>query len=340
MLISIIIPSYNVRQYLRQCVESVVSQTYKDIEIIIVDDGSIDGTSELADSFASCDEATQEPVTQRSLKVIHKSNGGLSDARNAGLKVAKGEYVAFLDADDYYANPNVLESLFLNLKQYQYPDLLLFCRNDYYENINREHKERPYATKVINSFDDAVDVFRYLVEQQRFNMSACFQIIKRSVLVENNINFVKGLRNEDIDWSIQLWRVVENVKATNIYGYIYRHRSNSITTTLSIDDINSYNYMFDKWCKVLDEKKKSDIIFLQYLAFIFPTIVYHYYFIPRKDRIDAYHKIRIMSNMLRYASTPKAIRVARCIRIIGLRMTTILFGLYGYVVKPIVRYLR
>lgn len=91
-MISVIVPSYNVELYLERCVQSLVSQTYTDLEIILVDDGSTDGTGELCDKLARRDHR---------IKVIHKENGGLSDARNAGIKIATGEYYSFIDGDDF-----------------------------------------------------------------------------------------------------------------------------------------------------------------------------------------------------------------------------------------------
>ena len=91
-LISVIVPIFKVEDYLRKCVDSVINQTYKNLEIILVDDGSPDNCPKICDEYANQDSR---------IKVIHKENGGLSDARNAGMKIAKGEYVSFIDSDDY-----------------------------------------------------------------------------------------------------------------------------------------------------------------------------------------------------------------------------------------------
>ena len=96
-LLSVIIPIYNVEKYLRQCIESVIQQHIKDMELILVDDGSIDSSPQICDDYAN---------KYNSVKVIHKTNGGASSARNLGLKNAKGEYIIFLDSDDWW-NPSV-----------------------------------------------------------------------------------------------------------------------------------------------------------------------------------------------------------------------------------------
>lgn len=331
MKISIIIPVYNVSQYLNECVNSVLSQSYKDTELILVDDGSTDNSSLLCDQIA---------IENKNIKVIHKANGGLSDARNVGLLHATGDYLLFLDSDDFYSSETLLAELVEELSNNHFPDIIMFCRTDYYEDIKTSDPEKPYNIEKINNTKNTIDIFKYLLNIQRFNMSACFQIIKRNVLIDNNILFEKGIRNEDIDWSINLWRHINSVKATNIYGYIYRHRINSITTTLSIKDILSYKFMFDKWINLLNDNNENDLPFLQYLAFIFPTMLYYFYHIPLNERSHAYDLINSMSGILKYSNTKKAKRVNFVKSILGMRLTTILFGIYGSYIKPIIRRIK
>ena len=91
-LISIIVPVYNVEEYLKECIDSIINQTYKRIEIILVDDGSTDKSGKICDDYAKIDKR---------IKVVHKENGGLSDARNVGISVSSGKYIAFVDSDDW-----------------------------------------------------------------------------------------------------------------------------------------------------------------------------------------------------------------------------------------------
>lgn len=102
MLISIIVPIYNVELYLEKCIESIINQTYKNLEIILVDDGSTDSCGKICDEYAKKDNR---------IKVIHKINGGLSDARNKGMEIAKGKYIGFVDGDDYVAS-DMYETLY------------------------------------------------------------------------------------------------------------------------------------------------------------------------------------------------------------------------------------
>ena len=107
-MISVIVPIYNVEKYLARCVDSIVNQTYKNLEIILVDDGSPDRCPQMCDDYADKDSRN---------KVIHKKNGGLSDARNAGMAVATGEYISFIDSDDWIET-SMFELLLNNIFQY------------------------------------------------------------------------------------------------------------------------------------------------------------------------------------------------------------------------------
>ncbi len=343
MKLSIIIPVYNISAYLEECVQSVLRQTFTDYEIILVDDGSTDGSSELCDEIAQQENKEQRTKNKERIRVIHKENGGLSDARNAGLRAAEGEYIHFLDGDDYYTTDRDLEILVDALYTLGRPDILLFCRRDVYESRvksqePRIHDERLYNVEFINSCESVTEIFRHLLTTQRFNMSACFQLLRREMLIENDIFFTKGLRNEDIDWSIVLWQKVKTIKAINYGAYSYRHRSDSITTTYQWRDIESYEYMFNKWVPILEQRtknkeqrtEKEDLAQLQlsYLAFIFPTLVYAYYFLPKENRGRAKEVMRKMLGVLQYSTTKKPLRIKKSIQLFGFDATLHIFASY------------
>lgn len=211
--ISVIVPVYNVAKYLTQCVESIVSQTYSNIEIILVDDGSYDGSSEMCDKFASSDKR---------ILVVHKSNGGLSDARNAGLDIATGEYVMFVDSDDFWKDNQVIEKL---------NNYLATCGNEvdfinfnciYYYQKDEEFKWWPrFPNEVING-DSREDKIIGLISSGMFPMSACMKIIRRDFLKKNNIYFIKGIFSEDIPWFVDLLLKSNNFRFINEYLYVYR----------------------------------------------------------------------------------------------------------------------
>ena len=126
-LVSIIVPIYNVEKYLRRCVDSIINQTYKNIEIILIDDGSPDNCNIICDEYTKIDKR---------IKVVHKKNGGLASARNAGLDIAKGEYICFVDSDDWIEK-NMIESLYKEIKRSN----MDIVRGNTYERNNHPKKE-------------------------------------------------------------------------------------------------------------------------------------------------------------------------------------------------------
>lgn len=328
MKISVIIPVYNIATYLERCVRCVLGQTYSDLEVILVDDGATDGSGEMCDNLSQTDER---------IVVVHKENGGLSDARNAGISKATGQYIHFLDGDDYYNDKNVIEQLVAELVGLNYPEVLLFCRTDVYANSGHVKDGTRYNVDYINNAKDSVTVFDHLLSTQRFNMSACFQLLSRDLIVDNSIYFEKGLLSEDVDWSMNLWRHVSNVKASNIHGYSYFHRSNSITTTFSLRSLDSYAYLFKKWTNILEgqEGDRMSTLQLQYLAFLYPTLLYNYYLIPKSQRGEAQAKLRAMQYVLKYSNTVKSDRVGTTIKLMGFRLSCYLWGVYGILTKKL-----
>lgn len=325
MKLSIIVPVYNIAQYLNDCVQSVLTQSFQDWELMLVNDGSTDQSPMHCEEWAKKDKR---------IRVIHKTNGGLSDARNAGLLEAKGEYIHFLDGDDFYTSVNVLQTLMEQIEQYQQTDTLLFCRVDKYEDTGKENKERPYDADLINQTESTTIIFEHLLRTQRFNMSACFQILRRECLMENQLFFEKGLLSEDVDWSMALWQHLKIVKAVNCYGYCYRHRSASITTTLSIRNYRSYQYMFQKWIPHLQEN--GGILAqlqLNYLASLFPTLLYGFFSVSKQDRKAVYELLKEMKSVLQYSATKKSDRVVICVKIIGFYLTCRIFASYGCISK-------
>ena len=326
MKLSIIIPVYNVEQYLQNCVQSVLTQTYQDLQVILVDDGSTDSSGILCDQLAQQDSRIQ---------VVHKVNGGLSDARNAGLKVATGDYVAFLDSDDVYLLNDGLEQL-MTLAHDEQPDVLLFQAVDVYphhQNVRKAYDADYLATHT------GTEVFHQLVRTQSFNMSACFQVIRRDLLEEYQLYFEKGLLSEDVDWSLRLWQYVDKVRAINLPLYGYQHREGSISTTYTIRNLRSYEHIFAKFVQLYRERVDDEATKLYwktvmgYLAQMYTSCLYAYGQIARKDRSEAYAILKRYATLLEHSISIKSERVVLLKRYIGLRLTVEVFALYGRIRK-------
>lgn len=322
MKLSVIIPIYNVSAYVEQCVHSVQEQTFTNIEMILVNDGSTDESGRICDRLAQEDGRIQ---------VIHKPNGGLSDARNTGLRHATGEYIAFLDGDDVWLERDGVQRMMTMLEQRQ-KDLLLFQCVDIYP--QRKEVRRKYDTAYI--CDNSVqEVYAQLVREQTFNMSACFQVIRRELIVAHELYFTKGLLSEDVDWSLRLWRYVRSVQAVNMPMYGYQHRTGSISTSYSIRNLRSYDYIFCKFEK-LYQQEKTNVEYalywqttLGYLAQMYTSCLYGYNQIACKDRQEALDILRAHACLLEHSISKKSDRVVKCRQIMGLETTIRLFALYG-----------
>lgn len=212
-LVSIIVPVYKVDEYLDNCVKSVVNQTCKNIEIILVDDGSPDKCPQMCDDWA---------VRDSRIRVIHKYNGGLSSARNAGIKKATGKYLYFLDSDDHFCDSSSLEKM-LNLVQ-DYNDVDLIQGNFYVE----ENHKTTFKTNTFPSFMNKKTWIQFKLSTLTIPESACNKLIKRSIIVDNNLYFKEGWIQEDTLWTYQISRYINSIAFCFEPTYFYAYNSNSI----------------------------------------------------------------------------------------------------------------
>lgn len=206
-LVSVIVPVYNVEKYVGDCIESLIRQSYKNIEIILVDDGSTDSSGQLCDVYATKDIR---------IKVIHKENGGLSDARNAGIDSARGVYYSFVDGDDFLAKDAILKMI-SGMKEKKC-DISVCNMIRYFENGETEAFYIPSNTlKVLNS----TDRFETLSQP-----SVCNKIFKADLF--NSVRFPKGKFYEDTFVYHTLVYNAKTIVLTGYDGYFYRSRHSSI----------------------------------------------------------------------------------------------------------------
>ena len=218
-LISVIIPVYKVEKYLPKCIESVLNQTYRNLEIILVDDGSPDQCPVICDKFSRRDSR---------VKVIHKKNGGLSSARNAGIDISKGDYLAFVDSDDYIA-PNMYEFLY-NLIIEKGADISICGRYVVYENGKTVIKGK----KNIRLVMDSEDAIRKMCSFCFFDASSCDKLYKKSMF--SSIRFPVGKLCEDWYTMYKLFDHAEIIAYDSIPMYYYYQRESSISRS---DKINN-----------------------------------------------------------------------------------------------------
>lgn len=213
-LLSVIVPIYNVEQYLEQCIQSIVNQTYTELEIILVDDGSPDNCPLMCDLWAEKDKR---------IKVVHKINGGLSDARNAGMEFATGEYVAFLDSDDWI-DESYYEILITEMLR-NHCDIASGSYKIISSRASDEVLNIDSQVKIIGSYE----AMEKLIDDSVINHVVWNKIYKRNLI--KDIPFEKGKYHEDVFWSYQVIGKAEKIVVVDYKGYYYYQRPDSIMGT-------------------------------------------------------------------------------------------------------------
>ena len=236
--ISVIIPVYNVEKYLAECLTSVVNQTFKDIEIICVNDGSTDNSPKILEEFAQKDSR---------IKIINQENQGMSCARNAGLAVATGEYITFVDSDDYIST-----DLYADMQKYLPAELICFNAKIF----PMSEKYRALQNYIQCKFDGEQPMEEKLI--LKTNVHVWNKVFKTSIIKENNIRFPKGLYFEDFPFVCEYMLSINSVKFFGGKGYyFYRQQPNSLMNNCSHKSIHHlfvWHYLYDK----LKERKLLD----------------------------------------------------------------------------------
>lgn len=320
MKVSFIVPVYKVEQYLRQCVESITSQNYKDIEILLVDDGSPDNSPALCEKLASEDPR---------IVVFHKENGGLSDARNAGLHKATGEYVVFIDSDDVWLDKNALHNLVKVVEKYNGIDFIGFNCNYYYSDSNNFSPWVPYDDNLEKPTDKNNTTIT-LVKSGTFPMSACLKMIRREFLLSNNLFFNKGQIAEDIPWFINMLDATTECCFVNDYIYAYRQNvSGSITNTSGRKSFDSLFNIFKTELTKINQRSFSDEAKNAVKSFL----AYEYCILLTYKIIDQGTKKELLKykDILNYDLNPKVRRASRLYKVFGIRVTAFVLSVYQWI---------
>ena len=218
--ISVIVPVYNVEEYLSRCVDSILAQSYENLEVILVDDGAKDASGAICDDFA---------VKDPRVKVIHKENGGLSSARNRGLEAATGEYIAFVDSDDWIT-PDAYEHLLHLMEKYE---VKLVCGGRY--DVNGKTGEKttglcPQKEEVISAEELAGRIFLW----DHCDSSACDKLYHRSLL--ENFRYPEGRVCEDVPVTYKIVLSAGRAAMSDRPFYHYYHRTGSISKASGITE--------------------------------------------------------------------------------------------------------
>lgn len=278
-VVSVIIPIYKVEQYLRRCIDSIVNQTYTNLEIILVDDGSPDNCSQICDEYAAKDKR---------IIVIHKENGGLSDARNAGLEICKGEYVSFVDSDDWIANSFVEQLVNAVILH----DADISVTNFIYEPRSSVAKAKPDSN--IEILDSQQSVKKLWSNDYVTFVTAWGKIYKASLFT--SIRFPKGKIHEDEYTTYKLLYQSKKTVFLNQPLYFYFQRKDSITAKASSNSLKILDAMIERYL-FFKEHNENEIVELCLRTLCWDLL---FAYSLRKSTIQGY-SVKDMLNLYRTA---------------------------------------
>lgn len=292
-LFSIIIPVYNVENYLQQCLNSVLYQDFSDFEVILVNDGSTDSSPAICDDYATQD---------RRVTVIHQTNGGLSDARNTGIKAATGSYLMFLDSDDYWNDNDFLNTVAGVIATTPALDILNFSWNKYFPSKDKLVPEKRNFSVYPLKKEKNRQYINRLIKKDLYIACAWNKCVQRTFVVDHQIYFKKGLRSEDMDWCGQLLFHMPQMTCLDKNSYVYRQqRAGSITANVDkkhlADIIQMIELAVENSKKLHSPERRN---YLSFYAVQYLTLLFNLNILSIKDEEGLVKKVYDLRNILNY----------------------------------------
>lgn len=264
---SVIVPVYNVKDYLSRCVDSILNQDFMSYEILLVDDGSTDGSNFLCDEYS---------LNER-VRVIHKENGGLASARNAGMDVMSGKYVLFVDSDDWI-DQSTLTILYQSIQKYQNKEEKIdlvkynYFRHDGVMKICKSCAKSGYYDK--NEIDKLISLA--LCDTGRYCLSACMHAYRVELIIRNKIRFVseREVGSEDYLFNIQLMFHIRNAIVIDNSLYHYDCRGGSLTQRYRVQLPQKYTSLFYKLIEYIKKIESYDLFISRVAYFYIWSLLY------------------------------------------------------------------
>ncbi|MEC4004430.1 glycosyltransferase family 2 protein [Flavobacterium sp. SUN052] len=286
MKISIVIPVYNVASYLRQCLDSVVNQTYNDLEIILVNDGSTDNSKEICEEYLLKDNR---------IILLNKQNGGLSEARNFGLEKVSGDYIWFIDSDDWIV-PNATQIIVDSLLKFNC-EVLGFSHINYFEDKDK-------FSEVVNSQEiQTTTGDNYIKESKFFFPSAWSHVYSKVFLNNYELSFKINQLHEDDYFNISCFGKIKTIAKINNGLYYYRRRSNSITTSATKENLVKRMSSYIALLQLFQTINDIDSNYLEIKSNAYKGIVYEIlkkYVLSKETTIaEKYYQIKRLKPFLR-----------------------------------------
>lgn len=316
MFFSIIIPMYNVEQYVGKCIGSLLTQSMGDFEIVAVDDGSKDKTADVVRKLS---------LKDKRVKLLSKENGGQSTARNFGLRHSEGEYVIFIDSDDFVLYDDFLETVRKEIEKTE-ADVVMYRYHKYFESRTPQLQKCGYSFASVKGETDPSELLPLLAREDAYYGSAWTKAVRRTLLLNNGIEFDESLRCEDIDWS---YRVIENTKVLSCVDrefLAYRQREGSVTSQGSYKNaegflitVEKYKLRYESPQTGIDENLRRGL--LGTLAKYYANLLINYGRIKDKRKKDMKNRLKALAPLLDYAVSSRPQTVCKIYRIFGFTLT-------------------
>lgn len=306
---SIIIPVYNVEDYLQRCVDSVLSQSFTDFEVILVDDGSPDNSGMICDQYAVEDER---------VKVIHKRNGGQSDARNAGILKASGLYILFLDSDDKFSDHLTLKKLNQVIVS-SFPDLILYSTFDV--DINGKKTIAVGNYPIVGSITKE-SLVSMLIDRGLYPGAPWIVGVGRNCILQNELYFPLGCNAEDYLWILKVIRYCKSIDVcSDAYVDHYKVIPGSITSKVNIKGVIGMHLALQYWLDTNKSYSWPQGIDNEILR-IFMIELINYAYLEKSDKIDFLETLISDAKVLDEIQTKRSFLVKLLIKFIGINNTS------------------
>ena len=315
MRFSVIVPAYNVQDYIVSCIDSILKQSFRDYEIILVNDGSTDAT------FEHCQELCRKNTC---IKLVNKENGGLSSARNAGINKAEGDYLLFLDGDDFWRDDDFLENLNCIIETHS-PDTIIFPYS-YYYGKDRTKEYQFDLSEISSSSNNFSDNLYSLIDNGIWYPSACNKCIRRDIVAINNILFPLNMTSEDVRWCFELSQHIASYYIYNQGVYMYRqNREGSISYKLKMKNLED---LFLNIENVLSGSKKiRDADYLYLSHYYLEVIPYVMPFLKNPDVKRMLSKYKWLSKYSKNTRNSKKRVIYFCLTYMGFRLSSLLLSI-------------
>ncbi len=305
-LVSVIVPVYNVSEYLERCVNSILNQSYQNLEIILVDDGSDDGSGELCDQYSDNDAR---------IIAVHQENAGQSAARNTALRNAKGDYIAFLDSDDYW-DQDMVDYLLGVMEEHHSQIAVCAVRHVGFPNIF----DLEESDSKVNDYSGTEAAKLTLLGLKGFSGSACHAMFQKEIVLRE-LYFIEGHVYEDLDFMVRAMLNADIVSVSNLRKYNYCYRENNSSSLSSVKRIADLETVVEQMKQSLAEKH-PDLLPMVEQRFISNGI----YLLRSLNKEDSAYE-RLRNSILQYNPKKEMLTKSDWLLVNALRFGKPVFGL-------------